>query len=450
MPKLKPIPFGNHQNPTVDCKNILFLGDGFSADDEKLFDDVVEKFNDRFFRMVEPFNLPGVREKINIFSYFTPTPAPIDPNQASGISCEYWVDVDNRPVAPHTPGSHQLATKDSFFGLQFSSQRGIKAKIGHEDAIVDFIFNPLDPLTHPTEAVGATAIPDCWAPVGSPTPMQPHLGSSRGMVVVLVNDDLGKASSLSGFSGAPDVGYACAVSIGLMRKFHHVSMDFSIGGVWTHFPRKPPRRKISGIRRHALKFNQINDVIAHELAHSAFNLADEYIAKGDLHDSGAGGKPADYSEPNVISRSEASDPITGAFTHVKWKADMWAIVRMIIEGAAPIPNGPLHLENCTGIANGAPYPDWIYERSLPTDPRILLLANHPADVIGLYEGAKYQKCGVYRPAGRCKMRKTADVLTVEQGRFRAWSFCYVCKKAIINVIDPALIPALRAQQYPGI
>ena len=438
MPIIKPI---GDQGSTTDRKNILFLGDGFSVDDEKLFDDVVEEFNHRFFKTlggVEPFNLPGVRKKFNVFSCFTPTLSPVPLDQASGISCEYWTDSDGWIVAANEPGAKKLYAKQSFFQLQYTADALIDAKINHKDDIVNFIAT----LTHPKEAVGTTAIPDCWAPVG--TTIQPHFGSSRGMVIVLVNDDLVMANILKDFSGNPTVNYAAAVSIGLRKKFHNVSHDFSIGGVWTHSPYKPPVRRISGSQRHALKFNIINDLIAHELGHTAFGLADEYIKKDELHDSYAGTRIADYQEPNVIARDEAFDPSTGAFTNVRWKGDMLPYVKSIVET-----NGPLHVESCASISHGTPYPDLITKKSLPTDSRILFLANHPADVIGLYEGAKYQKCGVYRPAGRCKMRRAANLFKQKKGRyFATWKFCYVCKMKIIKKIDSTLIPLLLAKQYP--
>jgi hypothetical protein len=49
------------------------------------------------------------------------------------------------------------------------------------------------------------------------------------------------------------------------------------------------------------------------------------------------------------------------------------------------------------------------------------------DIIGIYEGGSYHDCGVFRPAGRCKMR-TAYEKTVP--------FCYVCRYLLVDRVDP--------------
>jgi hypothetical protein len=50
-----------------------------------------------------------------------------------------------------------------------------------------------------------------------------------------------------------------------------------------------------------------------------------------------------------------------------------------------------------------------------------------ADIIGIYEGGSYHDCGIFRPAGRCKMRG-AHIKTIP--------FCHVCRYLIVDRVDP--------------
>src|SRR5262249_12533566 len=50
-----------------------------------------------------------------------------------------------------------------------------------------------------------------------------------------------------------------------------------------------------------------------------------------------------------------------------------------------------------------------------------------ADVIGIYEGGRYHDCGVFRPAGRCKMRTGHD---------KTMPFCHVCRYLLVDRVDP--------------
>ena len=64
------------------------------------------------------------------------------------------------------------------------------------------------------------------------------------------------------------------------------------------------------------------------------------------------------------------------------------------------------------------------------------------DILGIYEGGGYHDCGVYRPAGRCKMRSSSEKLV---------PFCQVCRYLIVDRIDPTKhgkLDALYAGQYP--
>jgi hypothetical protein len=76
-----------------------------------------------------------------------------------------------------------------------------------------------------------------------------------------------------------------------------------------------------------------------------------------------------------------------------------------------------------------------------------------ADAIGLYEGALDFSCDIYRPAGRCKMRKF-DSREIEDttGRVVKYkpvvvSFCFVCKYILVDKLDPAQHEGLDSE-YP--
>jgi hypothetical protein len=57
-----------------------------------------------------------------------------------------------------------------------------------------------------------------------------------------------------------------------------------------------------------------------------------------------------------------------------------------------------------------------YKKKLPT----------PADILGIYEGGGHFDCGVFRPAGRCKMRS---------GNNKVIPFCQVCRYLIVDRVD---------------
>jgi hypothetical protein len=65
-----------------------------------------------------------------------------------------------------------------------------------------------------------------------------------------------------------------------------------------------------------------------------------------------------------------------------------------------------------------------------------------ADIIGIYDGGFQFDCGVYRPAGRCRMRRKHDATT---------PFCHVCRYVIVDHLDPAMhgpLDDLYDVQYP--
>jgi hypothetical protein len=63
-----------------------------------------------------------------------------------------------------------------------------------------------------------------------------------------------------------------------------------------------------------------------------------------------------------------------------------------------------------------------------------------ADVVGIYEGGGHFDCGVFRPAGRCKMRTTDD---------QTIPFCQVCQYLIVDRVDATKLQALDAKYDPN-
>lgn len=82
---------------------------------------------------------------------------------------------------------------------------------------------------------------------------------------------------------------------------------------------------------------------------------------------------------------------------------------------------------------------------------------HAAFVVGVYEGGGSYNTRVYRPSGMCKMRKTTRVnvrekpLMIESGDVivgperevkQFVPFCYVCRYALVNAVDPTFLDGL--------
>lgn len=127
------------------------------------------------------------------------------------------------------------------------------------------------------------------------------------------------------------------------------------------------------------------DQALHEMGHSFFHLADEYpfyssCAETD-HDRYAGAEPA---EPNVTADRRAT----------KWS-------KLLTRGV-DLPT--TRNANCSQC-----------------DPQPSPL---PSGTIGAFEGARYFKCGLYRPSFDCVMGLT--------GR----TFCAVCQDAIRRTLTP--------------
>lgn len=186
-------------------KNLLFLGDGFSAADRGLFDRTIDEIIARFFRKA-PFNIRGMKNEFNFFKAFTP-------GVVSGISCELEIDANGIPLDSDNSGTAgpsigRLEEIQSALGLTYATRaRAISAKTGDENLIRDFIAT----LSLSGEGTSNSAIPDCWA-----TPLSDvssDVGKDFGLVVVLVNDDKRAGSYTQGQPYTP-------ITIGVENRFN--------------------------------------------------------------------------------------------------------------------------------------------------------------------------------------------------------------------------------------
>ena len=138
------------------------------------------------------------------------------------------------------------------------------------------------------------------------------------------------------------------------------------------------------------------DVLLHEMGHSYFGLADEYLFYSDCEDPAraryAGAEPP---EPNV----------TADLAHLKWSS--------LVTPGVPLPTA-----RNTGCAQCDPAPP----------------EGVPPGVTGAFEGGQYYRCGIYRPAFNCKMRQTNE------------PFCAVCQAAIRRTLEPYLPKRRRASR----
>jgi len=127
-------------------------------------------------------------------------------------------------------------------------------------------------------------------------------------------------------------------------------------------------------------------IVIHELGHTAFGLADEYeYWAGCGVDSDRDNHPAaEPSEPNVTTKTVLAD--------IKWKD--------LILPATPLPT--TNNANC----------DFCDPQPNPFGPQ----------KVGLYEGAHYYHCDAYRPQYNCMMRQLGQV------------YCTVCKRVARNTL----------------
>ena len=128
-------------------------------------------------------------------------------------------------------------------------------------------------------------------------------------------------------------------------------------------------------------------VTAHEFGHGFGSLADEYCRPGTYN----GGEP---KEVNVTANSDRST--------LKW--------RRFVRPATPVPTGQNQSPGngtCTGYNQGTRPATWDSARDA-----------------GLFEGAKYQDSGMYRPVENCRMRGNSP------------EFCPVCYTEMKRISRP--------------
>lgn len=108
------------------------------------------------------------------------------------------------------------------------------------------------------------------------------------------------------------------------------------------------------------------------------------------------------------------------------------------QGVFPKPPG-----GCASTHTGAVNEDVMPPNTIPN----VKWPTYRADLIGLYEGGNDHACGVVRPAGRCKMRRSALTDEVTLVYKETWEFCFVCKFIIADRIDPEVLPKVQIH-YP--
>jgi hypothetical protein len=137
-------------------------------------------------------------------------------------------------------------------------------------------------------------------------------------------------------------------------------------------------------------------VAIHELGHSAFGLADEYDNDGPPRFSGT-----EPSEPNVTTRATRDalrifwTKFPAKFSLVRW--------HVFMDAATPAPTS-LPNATCVPLASSS---------SQTAKPGVA------ANAVGLFEGAHYSACNVFRPRLDCRMRRSSQQ-----------AFCPVCEWTI--------------------
>ena len=118
-------------------------------------------------------------------------------------------------------------------------------------------------------------------------------------------------------------------------------------------------------------------IAIHEIGHSAFGLADEYVSKN------VSAPTAEPAEPNITLSASRANP--------KWGN--------LIQASTPMPSA-----------------------SNPGCPNYRVTVTLPAGTVGAFEGAGHARCGVYRPSRTCYMRNYAP-------------FCPVCSRVIEETLE---------------
>jgi hypothetical protein len=70
----------------------------------------------------------------------------------------------------------------------------------------------------------------------------------------------------------------------------------------------------------------------------------------------------------------------------------------------------------------------------------------PADIIGIYEGGFHFDCGIFRPAGRCIMRTSDQLITTKE---KVIPFCQVCRYLIVDRVDATKLADLDKMYDPN-
>lgn len=134
------------------------------------------------------------------------------------------------------------------------------------------------------------------------------------------------------------------------------------------------------------------EIALHEMGHSHFGLADEYPSRMNCqeigHDRFNGGEP---TEPNVSMYGDGR----------KWQG--------LLTAGVPLPT--MQNPDCNDCD----------KRPNTLQPGI----------VGAFEGARYYRCGLYRPEFDCRMR------------FLRFPFCGVCQDTIRKVLAPFRPPRTR-------
>lgn len=126
-------------------------------------------------------------------------------------------------------------------------------------------------------------------------------------------------------------------------------------------------------------FQDFYIILVHEMGHLYFNLADEYTEYGQYLGS------IEPLNPNVTINTDRNT--------LKWKN--------LVLPETPIPT----LQNEPGYCNQLP------------------CGTSYGNIVGLFEGASYSSCGIYRAQCSCKMRSAE------------YDFCAVCKQAISQTLE---------------
>lgn len=139
-------------------------------------------------------------------------------------------------------------------------------------------------------------------------------------------------------------------------------------------------------------------VALHEIGHSAFGLADEYDYHFGPDD------PQDF-EPPDYRRYDGPEPQEPNLTAATTRSQAKWTHRIPVGSSLP-----------TSEKQDCEQSDW--GSSSPTPP----------GVVGLFEGAGYHRCGLFRPEFNCRMRQS----NVE--------FCVVCRERIQSILTPYIEP----------